>query len=320
MQHAKVCRICNNLHGNKVHRVREMMFGLREEFDYLECGKCCCLQLLSSPDSFDKYYPENYYSYHNKGEDHFIQKSFFKTVKRILKHKLISSYLKGNSFLNLFIANKYRSYYPWIKQGKLKPDSPILDLGCGKGELLLRMYNDGFTNLAGADPYLKEELTYNCGIRILNKSVDQLQGEFDLVMLHHSFEHMDKPASVLQHIHRISKPNGSVIIRIPVAGSFAWRKYYTNWVQLDAPRHIFIHSVQSMKALCSVIGFEISDIVYDSYELQFSGSEMYLRDIPLISDKKIFSEEQINQFNLWSQELNKINDGDAACFHLIKIN
>ncbi len=320
MRAENVCKICNNSSNNKVHKAREMMFGLKEEFEYLECGNCSCLQLISIPESLAKYYPENYYSYHNKGEDHFIQKSLLKSLKRSFKSKTLNSYLKGNSLLGSFVNSKYKSYYPWIKQGELNQNSNILDLGCGKGELLLRMYNDGFRKLNGADPFIEKDINYNCGITIHKKSIDQVQGPYDLVMMHHAFEHMENPAWVLEKINNVLSKNGKVIIRIPVAGSYAWRKYYTNWVQLDAPRHIFIHSIQSMKLLCAQTGFELSDVIYDSYELQFSGSEMYLRDIPLTSEKKIFSQEQIDQFNQWSRELNKINDGDAACFYLTKTN
>jgi hypothetical protein len=45
---------------------------------------------------------------------------------------------------------------------------------------------------------------------------------------------------------------------------------------------------------------------------------MYLRDIPLTSGQNVFTQEQIDQFSQWSRELNKINDGDAACFYLTK--
>ena len=212
-----------------------------------------------------------------------------------------------------------KSYYPWLKRGTVNKDSAILDIGCGKGELLLRMYNDGFRNLTGVDPYLAADIDYKCGVKIFRKQVEEMSGSFELVMMHHAFEHMENPLELLKTVNTLLSENGKVIIRIPVAGSYAWRKYNTNWVQLDAPRHLFIHSVQSMKILCKEANFELTDVIYDSYYLQFSGSEMYTRDIPLTSDKAIFTKEQIEQFNHWSKKLNEINDGDAACFHLTKL-
>ena len=57
------CAICDNRHGNSIHLAREMMFGLRESFRYLECAACGCVQLLEVPDDFATYYPPTYYSF-----------------------------------------------------------------------------------------------------------------------------------------------------------------------------------------------------------------------------------------------------------------
>jgi len=43
------CRICGNSVGNKTHAAREMMFGMRDVFHYLECASCGCVQLVDTP-------------------------------------------------------------------------------------------------------------------------------------------------------------------------------------------------------------------------------------------------------------------------------
>ncbi len=40
------CRICANSESLVPHRFREMMFGTRDEFDYVECPACGCLQAV----------------------------------------------------------------------------------------------------------------------------------------------------------------------------------------------------------------------------------------------------------------------------------
>jgi len=42
-------------------------FGLRDEFRYLECGACRCVQLVDVPADLSKYYPPNYYSFASSG-------------------------------------------------------------------------------------------------------------------------------------------------------------------------------------------------------------------------------------------------------------
>lgn len=313
------CKICNNATNNLVFQAREMMFGFREKFLYMECAECKCIQLLEIPDDMQKYYPDDYYSYHGNSEDDTIRKTFFKTFKRNLKKKLLDNYLEGENFISNLMKSKFNGYYPWIKQKTIKSNSRILDAGCGSGELLLRMYNDGFRNLTGADPYIPKEIEYNCGIKIYKKQLNELTETFDVIMLHHAFEHMAEPLMILQNINRLLTPQGLVIIRIPVGNCFAWRKYGADWVQLDAPRHFFLHTPHSMQLLCKQSGFELFDIMYDSYYLQFFGSEKYLHDIPLKDKREVLSSTEIEKFNREAERLNKINDGDQACFYLKKI-
>src|SRR5687768_9556357 len=122
------CKICGNAINNKIHEAREMMFGLKEKFEYLECSACFCLQLASIPDSFEPYYPQEYYSYHNKGEEHFIRTSILKKVKRDFKRKTLNFYLKSDSRFSFLLEKKLKSYYPWLKRGTVNKDSAILDI------------------------------------------------------------------------------------------------------------------------------------------------------------------------------------------------
>jgi len=312
------CKICGNKTDNRTYTAREMMFGLRDEFDYLECNACKCLQIREIPEHIEKYYPQDYYSYASKGEDFYIQNAPGKKAKRAVKKLLLDSYLTDNGFLGKILWNKFHGYYPWIKKNMISSKTRILDIGCGSGELLLRMYEDGFRHLTGVDPYIKEDIHYKCGITIHKRTLDEMQGKFDLIMLHHAFEHMDEPAEVLKKINRLLDPGGMVLIRIPVANSYAWEKYGVNWVQLDAPRHFFLHTDKSMEILARETGFELTDVVYDSWELQFYGSEKYLRDIPLRDERELFSKEQMDQFRNEATRLNQIKKGDSACYYLNK--
>ena len=315
----RACKICGNTSDNKIFVAKEMMFGLKDEFEYLECAACGCLQIVNIPANITRYYPDNYYSYQSKGEEHFIRRSLAKSLKRAVKKRTLDFYLKGSGLIGQALTSKFKSYYPWLKKGMVGSDSRILDVGCGSGELLLRMYNDGFTNLAGVDPYIKEEINYACGITIHKKNLEDVKDKYQLVMMHHAFEHMDEPLHVLKGINRLLLPGGNLIIRIPVAGSYAWRKYGVNWVQLDAPRHFFLHTRKSIQLLSEGSGFRLKDVQYDSYDLQFAGSEKYLMGLSLVDPKDPFTEEQKLNFKMEAEKLNIAGEGDAACFYLEKI-
>ena len=42
------CRLCGNLSGNRHFSAREMMLGLRDEFDYIQCAQCAACQIAVS--------------------------------------------------------------------------------------------------------------------------------------------------------------------------------------------------------------------------------------------------------------------------------
>jgi predicted SAM-dependent methyltransferase len=134
-------------------------------------------------------------------------------------------------------------------------------------------------------------------------------------MMHHAFEHMDHPDKVLVKIKELLKPTGRLLIRIPVANSYAWRKYHTQWFQLDSPRHIFLHTTASINLLAQQAGLTVDHIKYDSTFVQFASSEKYLLNLPFSDDFSMFSKKQMKYFSNEAKRLNSIGDGDSACFY-----
>lgn len=318
-----ICKICKNTSGNKSFIAREMMFGYRDEFEYFECAECGCMQIKEIPDNLSKYYPENYYSFQ---KPYYLKENF---LKNFLKRQRVKYCLYGKNIIGMLLTRIYGmpELYKWFKKAEIKFKSEILDVGCGGGHLLYRMQKDGFTSVMGADPFIMNYISNESGVKILKKDLSEIKQQFDFIMLHHSFEHMPQPLSAFKQLSRLLKPNKYVLIKIPVTSSYAWRKYGVSWVQLDAPRHLFLHTIKSIQILARQVNFRISDVVFDSTEFQFWGSEQYIRDIPLrdsksysVNPKKsIFSKEQIESFKSKAIELNKNREGDSASFFLYKI-
>src|SRR5690606_17617266 len=109
----------------------------------------------------------------------------------------------------------------------------------------------------------REEIRHG-EVVIWNCSLSEVKEQFDLIMFHHSLEHMAEPRQVFTEVARLLRPGGTVLIRVPVAGAYAWRQYGANWVQLDAPRHLFIPSAGGMKLLGEAVGFQVTKTIYDS--------------------------------------------------------
>lgn len=107
----------------------------------------------------------------------------------------------------------------------------------------------GFKILTGIDSFIDKDTSYDNGINIYKKEIYDVDQQFDFVMLHHSLEHMPEPHRVFAQLAKIVSDNGTILIRIPVIDGHAWREYQMNWFQVDAPRHLFIHSVTSINML-----------------------------------------------------------------------
>jgi SAM-dependent methyltransferase len=213
-----------------------------------------------------------------------------------------------------------------MRKFKLNRDSKILDVGCGNGAFLHRLKEAGFSDLTGIDLYIKNEIQCDDKLEILKTNLHSISGRWDLILFIHSFEHMSDPLDVFQAIYNNLSDSGFCVIVIPTSSSYAWEHYVTDWVQLDAPRHFFLHSIKSIKVIAEKAKLDLVEINYVSDELQFWGSEQYINGIPLLSEKSfeinpqesIFTFKQIAKFKQDARDLNASEKGDTAMFVLRK--
>jgi SAM-dependent methyltransferase len=295
---------------------REMMFGLRDEFTYLKCAACGCLQIMTPPEDLSRYYPaDKYYSFHTSE----TPASKKEKVKNLLKYTLWHMWRHFN--LPAQSLPHIRNF-AWLNllRGKITATTPIADVGCGNGALLQQMRAWGFKNLTGIDPFIEKNILYPSGVKVWKTDIYSYPSSqyFEVIMLHHSFEHMDDPRKALSQLHNLLSPAGKLLIRIPVADSFAWRKYGVNWWQLDAPRHFFLHTTRSIALLAKDCGFTLKHVHCDSTAHQFTNSEKYCRDISLFEPMKM-SRAYEKRCRKQAKRLNRMLDGDQACFVLEKL-
>jgi len=315
-----VCRICGNRQQNRTHVAKEMMFGIRTEFQYVECVSCGCLQLINPPLDVSAYYPREYYSYQRQqapgGAWHFANRYLRKVRNR--------TYFGNGSRIRsiLRIPCSHASLYAFSRT-KATKQSRILDVGCGSGILLQELRDVGFRNVLGIDPFIEQDLEYANGLRIRKCYLADMGGTtWDVIMFHHSFEHMTAPRATLEMTARLLPKGGHCLIRIPVV-SWAWEHYGVNWIQVDAPRHLFLHTEKSLRILAEESGLRVISVEYDSTEDQFIGSELYIRDVPRTSIKsdtisKFFSKSEVSNFQEQTKILNQQKRGDQASFHLVR--
>ena len=135
--------------------------------------------------------------------------------------------------------------------------------------------------MTGIDPYIEAGRRHPGGVEVLRRSLDEVDGRFDLVMFHHSLEHLPDPLAALRTAVGLLAPGGTILVRVPVAGAFGWRTWGTDWVALDAPRHLVIPTERAMDVLAERAGLLVFDSAYDSTAYSFYGSEQFRAGIPL---------------------------------------
>jgi SAM-dependent methyltransferase len=316
-----ICRICNNSVNNETVFAKELNIGFRDQFEYFKCSACGCLQISEFPENINKYYPDYYYSFNEPTKKSISLKN---RIKQYLRIKLYRKYLGRFSILGIVLSLFYENPLPWLNKQYFSLNSKILDVGCGNGELLKLMHKIGFKFLTGVDPRIKGDISYSDNFKITKGYLNNITGTYDLIMLHHSMEHIENQSDLLNDLFQRLNYNGIILIRIPVCDSLAYRKYGKHWSGLDAPRHYYLHTTNSLNLILNKAGFKIEKIIYDSTDFQFVVSEKYIRDIHNCSKEKIFSKREIRNFKNEAKRLNMIKDGDWTCFfcrkELIKEN
>ena len=291
--------------------------GTMDSFTYQRCSNCMSVQITEIPQNLHDYYSGDYYSF--KTHERTFLRHYLKR-----RHELYSS--GQGSALGFLISRIIGTdaLHNWLVTTNTNPNSRILDVGCGAGNLLKRLAQIGYRNLTGIDPFLDDAHCSSANPRILNSTLEEQDEEYDLIMFHHSLEHVPDPEATLLNAKRLLAPKGRILVRVPISASYSHVKYGTDWVQLDAPRHISIPSNAGFQLLALRLKLSLIRMEFDSHSLQFIGSELYRKNLSLDENlpryKELFSKAQISGFKKKSAHLNEICDGDSCCYILEKFH
>ncbi|MDR2012876.1 MAG: class I SAM-dependent methyltransferase [Rhodanobacter sp.] len=317
------CRVCDNRQFAQTYWAREQLFGFDEVFEYKLCSSCGCLQIVVIPDDLDRYYGSDYYSMRSQPKPGGLKEVFIRARNRYLSGQFD---VLGALFARLRPFRALASLRPL----RLSRGVRILDVGCGRGELLQALQSAGFTRLSGVDPFVADDLDLGGGVKIRRAQLSDVislivngdREPFDVVMFHHSLEHIDDAAGALRAAYTALRPDGDCIVRIPTVSSYAWRHYGINWCGFSPPCHFMLHSRDSIVLLAERCGFKVTNITDDADTFQFWGSEQCQRRIPLMRQGILtpmpgqFTASELRGFERRAAELNRQHDGDQIIVYL----
>lgn len=312
------CLWCNAETVARTFWATERLFGMEGRWEYAECASCGSLQMLVPPDDLSRFYPPEYDAYNT------LPHTYYRGWKGLLRRWRDYHVVTGRGVLGRVVLWFHPQQDPRVRSVRLlslHPGARILDVGCGNGLLLLILYHAGFRCIEGLDPYapLSDLLNGRIAIhrRTLAEHVADQPAPYDAIMFHHVLEHVRSPAEELMLAKRMLKPGGKILVRLPLAGSYHWRHYGTDWFQLDAPRHLSIPSREGMRRIAALCGLKIEHEGFDALALHLHASELYRRGVVGMKHRaEMHSPQRWKQFEWLTEQLNRSGDSDSGVFVL----
>ncbi len=174
---------------------------------------------------------------------------------------------KYNFLTRLFIINRTKKEIKKFKH--FFPDlNKVLEIGCGTGQYLKDLLDIGNFEVRGVevDKQCSESARDNFNLDIFCGDLTQaafLDNSFDLVIMNHVIEHLPSPVKELGEISRILKQGGLLQIKTPNYQTWERKFFGKNWFPYEIPRHLFLFSPSSIKAILEKNGFEVLSIAFE---------------------------------------------------------
>jgi len=232
------CDLCGASEAETILSGHDRLTGLPGRFQFVRCLECGLVRQNPRPVAIlDTYYPDTY--------------PVFAPVD-----------------LNRNALGRFDRRFGQRKRARLVPRQcrmgRLLDVGCGTGGFLTEMHNIPGWQVMGVEPVaLACRKARSFGLSVVRGKLSEAafpSETFDVVTMWHVLEHVCDPTVNLLEAHRILRPNGTLLLAVPVMDSLLRRWFGPEWVEWDLPRHTFLFSRGTMHALLRKSDFRLQSI------------------------------------------------------------
>lgn len=147
---------------------------------------------------------------------------------------------------------------PWHGQGRL------LDFGCGSGAFLELMHLQGWRVVGiDASEEMVRRIRHELRLPALVGSLPHPEappGQFDVVTMWHSLEHVPWPLEVLRSAREVLANGGRLVVGVPNIASAPARWFGSAWYGLDLPRHLTHFSPATLRRMVEAAGFRVERV------------------------------------------------------------
>jgi 2-polyprenyl-3-methyl-5-hydroxy-6-metoxy-1,4-benzoquinol methylase len=236
------CNLCGANDAELMYIEKDRLMKVPGSFPLVRCRRCGLMYLNPRPTLAEmaQYYPEDYLPYAVPAENRAS-----------------------------WIARVDHSYGYWKRARLIQAAYPsggrILDVGCATGEYLRMMVRVGPWEAHGTEvsPGAAAHAREVHGLDVCTGELADARfpdSHFDVVTIWDVLEHVHDPTNTLAEIHRILRPSGLAVVRVPDGSSWDARLFGRYWVGLDAPRHTYVFSAETLSAFLQTTGFEIRSL------------------------------------------------------------
>jgi SAM-dependent methyltransferase len=134
----------------------------------------------------------------------------------------------------------------------------LLDVGCGSGELLLRLRALGWEGEGTEVDDRAIDVARAAGLTVFRGELAERgfpDDAFDITHLGHTIEHMLDPFGTLRECRRVLKPGGKLVVFTPNARSWGHRHFRHDWRGLEPPRHLQVFDPHNLGVAVRRAGF-----------------------------------------------------------------
>jgi SAM-dependent methyltransferase len=151
----------------------------------------------------------------------------------------------------------------WRRAQSANKAPTVLDIGCGRGNLLRAFQTMGASVLGLERAEFPEQDRPSDIVRVGSiTDPEYADSMFDIIILWHVLEHLETPEKLLAILEKHLNENGLLVIAVPNYASLQQRMFSKYWFHLDLPRHLVHFESQWLLQRLSDRGFSIKYVSY----------------------------------------------------------
>ncbi len=232
------CDLCGSTTVRELYTAKDRLRNTGEQYQIVEC--CGCGVLRTLPDMSEAelagYYPDDYWG--------------------------------GPEPSDKWIADSQSDKTKFLSRCGLG-SGKILDVGCGAGFFLRAIGSEKWDRYGvELSPSAANAAERSLGSgHVFPGSLSQgtwADSSFDVVTFWSALEHTSEPSANLREARRVIKSGGTLIVELPNVASYQARLFGGDWFALDAPRHRYHFTLNTLDRVLSETGFQIYEKTYYS--------------------------------------------------------